>query len=67
MRVPPSSAGGGTYTVQAGDTGCSIARSQGVSLSAHAQANNTSIDGLANLRVGQTLQVPRSTGESPGC
>lgn len=63
----PSSSGGGTYTVQSGDTGCSIARSQGVSLSALAQANNTSIDGLASLRVGQTLQVPRSTGESPGC
>jgi LysM repeat protein len=63
----PSSSGGGTYTVQSGDTGCSIARSQGVSLSALAQANNISIDGLANLRVGQTLQVPRSTGESPGC
>jgi LysM repeat protein len=63
----PSSAGGSTYTVQTGDTGCSIARAQGVSLAALAQANNTSVDGLASLRVGQTLQVPRSTGESPGC
>jgi LysM repeat protein len=62
-----SAAGGGTYTVQPGDTGCSIARAQGVSLSALAQANNTSIDSLASLRVGQTLQMPRSTGESPGC
>lgn len=62
-----ASGAGGTYTVESGDTACAIARKLGVSLTALAQANNTSIDGLANLRVGQTLQVPRSTGESPGC
>jgi LysM repeat protein len=63
----PASGAGGTYTVESGDTACSIARALGVSLTALAQANNTSVDGLANLRVGQTLQTPRSTGESPGC
>lgn len=63
----PASGAGSTYTVESGDTACSIARTLGVSLTALAQANNTSVDGLASLRIGQTLQVPRSTGESAGC
>lgn len=63
----PSGAAAGGYTVESGDTACAIARKLGVSLTALAQANGTSPDNLANLRVGQTLQVPRSTGESPGC
>lgn len=62
----PSSAAG-TYTVVSGDTGCAIARKLGVSLTALAQANGLSVDGLGSLRVGQVLQVPRSTGEGPGC
>ena len=56
-----------TYTVQAGDTGCAIARKLGVSITALAQANGMSVDALGNLRVGQVLQAPRSTGEGPGC
>jgi LysM repeat protein len=65
-----STAGAGaaaTYTVEAGDTGCAIARKLGVSLTALAQANGLSIDGLASLRIGQVLQVPARTGEGPGC
>ena len=66
--TPTSTAGaGGTYTVEAGDTGCAIARKLGVSLTALAQANSLSIDGLASLRIGQVLQVPARTGEGPGC
>ncbi|MGH2586021.1 MAG: LysM peptidoglycan-binding domain-containing protein, partial [Dehalococcoidia bacterium] len=61
------SGGGGTYTVQSGDTACGIARTLGVSLSALAQANGLSDDALASLTIGQTLRVPPSTGDSPGC
>lgn len=62
----PASAGS-TYTVESGDTGCAIARKLGVSVTALAQANGLTIDGLAALRIGQVLQVPRATGEGPGC
>jgi N-acetylmuramoyl-L-alanine amidase len=67
--APSPSPGGaaGTYTVQSGDTGCEIARKLGVSLAALAQANSTTISGLADLRIGQVLQVPAARGESPGC
>ena len=65
--TPAGTAAGGTYTVQAGDTGCAIARKLGVSITALAQANSMSVDALGSLRVGQMLQVPRSTGEGPGC
>jgi len=66
--TPAASAGAAqSYTVQPGDTGCSIARRFAVSLTALAQANNTSVDGLAALRVGQELRIPASTGEGPGC
>ena len=57
----------GTYTVESGDTACGIARKLGVSITALAQANSTTLEGLANLRIGQTLQTPRSTGEAPVC
>jgi LysM repeat protein len=59
--------GGSTYTVESGDTACSIARRLGVSLTALAQANGVSVDGLSNLSIGQTLRVPPSTGDGPGC
>lgn len=61
------SGGAQTYTVVSGDTACGIARRFGVALTALAQANGQSVDAIANLRVGQTLQIPRSAGESPGC
>jgi len=53
--------------VQSGDTGCAIARRFMVSVQQLASANNLSIDALASLRVGQSLQIPRSTGADPGC
>jgi LysM repeat protein len=59
--------GGQTYTVQSGDTACAIARRFSVSLTALAQANGITVDGLASLRLGQELRIPPSTGESPGC
>ena len=62
----PAAAAGGTYTVQAGDTGCGIAAKLGVPVAALAQANGTTVDGLANLRVGQTLTVPTTRGPA-GC
>lgn len=62
-----AAAAGGPYTVVAGDTACGIAKKLGVSLAALARENGVSIDALAALRVGQTLQTPRSTGESAGC
>ena len=52
--------------MQEGDTGCAIAQKLGVPLTALAQANNTSIAGLAQLTIGQVLQVP-ATGGPPGC
>jgi LysM repeat protein len=72
-RTPPASAtptagaaSGSTYTVQAGDTGCEIARKLNVPLTALAEANRTSIAGLASLQIGQTLNVPAEHGP-PGC
>ena len=61
-----AAAAGGTYTVQAGDTGCGIAAKLGVPVTALAQANGTTVDGLASLRVGQTLTVPTTRGPA-GC
>jgi LysM repeat protein len=57
---------GGTYTVQAGDTACDIATRLGVPLSALAEANNTTVEALASLQIGQTLRVPATRGPS-GC
>jgi LysM repeat protein len=56
-----------TYAVQSGDTGCAIARRFMVSVQQLAAANGLSVDALANLRIGQMLQIPRSTGADPGC
>lgn len=60
-------AGGSTYTVQSGDTGCAIARRFMVSVQQLAAANGLTVEALASLRIGQTLQIPRSTGADPGC
>lgn len=57
---------GGSYTVQAGDTGCGIAAKLGVPLTALAQANNTTVQGLGSLRIGQELKVPTTRGPA-GC
>jgi len=55
----PSSAGG-EYKVAKGDIGASIARSHGVTLKALTAANPTV--NWSRLKVGQTLQIPASTG-----
>jgi LysM repeat protein len=60
-------AGASTYTVQSGDTGCAIARRFMVSVQQLAAANGLTVEALASLRVGQMLQIPRSTGADPGC
>jgi LysM repeat protein len=56
-----------TYTVKSGDTGCKIASAHQVSLQELAEANGTSISGLASLKVGQQLKIPAATGSPPGC
>jgi LysM repeat protein len=65
--VTPAAGAGSTYTVEAGDTGCAIARKLGVSLTGLAQANGISVEGLASLRIGQVLQVPPRSADGPGC
>lgn len=57
---------GGTYTVVSGDTGCAIAQKLGVPLTALAEANSTTVNGLAALQVGQSLKVPSTRGPA-GC
>lgn len=66
----PSSASAGTsqtYAVQAGDTACNIAAKFGVSLQELATANGTSVTAVANLKVGQDLKIPPSSGAARGC
>lgn len=62
----PAAATGETYTVQAGDTACEIAQRLGVPLTALAEANNTTVSGLASLQIGQVLKVPAVRGPA-GC
>jgi LysM repeat protein len=52
--------------VQAGDTGCAIAQKLGVPLAALAEANGTTVNGLAALQIGQSLKVPTTRGPA-GC
>lgn len=58
----PSSAAG-EYKVAKGDIGASIARAHGVTLKALTAANPTV--NWSRLKVGQTLQIPASTGAAP--
>ena len=51
-------ASGETYTVQSGDNASDIADSFGVTLEELAAANNTTIDGLRSLQVGDVLIIP---------
>lgn len=62
----PTPTSGATYTVQAGDTACEIAQRLGVPLTALAEANNTTVSGLASLQIGQVLKVPTVRGPA-GC
>lgn len=62
-----STGGPQTYTVKSGDTACKIATNSKVSLQELSEANHTTIAGLAQLKVGQQLQIPAATGSPPGC
>lgn len=65
--TPAGAAGaGGTYTVQPGDTACGIAARLNVPLTALAEANGTTVQGLSSLSVGQSLKVPATRGPA-GC
>jgi LysM repeat protein len=55
---------GKTYSIVKGDTLAKIANSQGVSLKALLQANPT-VDS-SHLKIGQKIQIPAPTPQSPG-
>ncbi len=55
-NTPP--AGGGTYTVQSGDTASDIAARFGLTVEELAALNHTTVDALRSLSVGDTLVVP---------
>jgi N-acetylmuramoyl-L-alanine amidase len=66
--TPSTASGGGqTYVVQSGDTACDIAAKFGVSLQDLATANGSTPATVGNLKVGQDLKIPPSTGASRGC
>lgn len=54
----PQPSDGQTYTVQSGDNSSDIADNFGVTLEELAAANNTTIDGLRSLQVGDVLIIP---------
>jgi len=58
-------AGGETYEVQAGDNASDIAARFGITLQELAEANDTTIDELRNLFVGQVLTIPQFPGRTP--
>jgi LysM repeat protein len=62
-----SSGASQTYNVQSGDTACGIAAKFNVSLQELATANGANITTIANLKVGQDLKVPPSSGSQRGC
>lgn len=59
---PETPTPGTTYTVQAGDNSSDIADSFGVTLDELAAANNTTIDDLRSLEVGDVLVIPAASG-----
>ncbi|HEY7295519.1 MAG TPA: LysM peptidoglycan-binding domain-containing protein, partial [Dehalococcoidia bacterium] len=50
------------YTVKPGDTACSVARANNISVAELAQANNMTKDQIARLSVNQLLKIPPATG-----
>ncbi|MGI8551748.1 MAG: LysM peptidoglycan-binding domain-containing protein [Dehalococcoidia bacterium] len=62
-----SSGAGQIYTVQAGDTACKIALRYQVSLEDLASANGTSTSGLVQLKPGQDLRIPSTSGTPQSC
>lgn len=60
----PDRSGETTYTVKSGDNSSNIADSFGVTLDELAAANNTTVDDLRGLVVGEVLTIPaRSNGQ----
>ncbi len=62
---PEPAAEGATYTVQSGDNSSDIADSFGITLEEMAAANNTTIDDLRDLTVGDVLVIPSPTTATP--
>ena len=60
-----SSSGTEEYEVQSGDNAAAIAASFGVTLEELADANDTTIDELRVLFVGQVLKIPQFPGRTP--
>ena len=54
----PGAAGEGTYTVQAGDNASAIAERFGITIDELVAANNTTIDDLRDIEVGEVLTIP---------
>ncbi len=63
----PSGPGGGTYTVEAGDTASDIAAAFGITVEALAEANGMTVEEIASLSIGQELIIPSEEpeGEAP--
>ena len=60
-----ATAGTETYEVQAGDNASDIAARFGVTIQELADANDTTIDDLRTLFVGQVLTIPQFSGRTP--
>jgi LysM repeat protein len=60
--TPGAQAGGTEYTVKQGDTGCSIAKANDISVAELAQANGLTAAQLARLQLNQLLKLPAPTG-----
>jgi LysM repeat protein len=60
-----AAAGTEEYEVQAGDNASDIAARFGITLQELADANDTTIDGLRSLFVGQVLTIPQFPGRTP--
>ncbi len=61
----PEQGGEGTYTVESGDIAADIAASFGITLEELADANDTTIDGLRDLAVGDVLIIPPQRTPTP--
>jgi LysM repeat protein len=60
-----ATAGGETYDVQAGDNASDIAARFGITIQELAEANDTTIDELRTLFVGQVLTIPQFPDRTP--
>ena len=59
----PVTGGEGSYTVEPGDTAYAIAQKFGITVEELASANNTTVDEIADLSVGQKLIIPQRAPE----